>query len=585
MQQIPTKTSGNPIPRRLSTAGKGSLLALFAFLTSLGFSANTFAQYIKASNGGAVFGNVLETSSDSTLIWLRNPTANPVSLTGAKYYPIYGSYAFSSPDTNRTIPANDSIRIKVKFKPVHNINNLSTIVLKNNGGRGTTALAVRGICNYSKTYYSSSFGLAENALKTALKTTITANYNSLGYNNAARDQMFMSIDNKRVNGQGASVNTIECIYTGRQVIGYADRTAAQGINGAVFNTEHTFPQFFFNQNEPMRSDLFHLFPTSSNANNSRNNFPFGIATQPYSDVAVNASSKLGANSVYMPRDSQKAVAARALLYFVTRYNDYAGFVAPQEAILRTWAKQFPVNAIDRKRNDDIFSVQRNRNPFIDYPQFLDRITSVSTTNGGSNIIAADMPESTISFGNVANGVPEVYSFVVVNSGNTLLTLSNAALQVTTGSGTLAFAGGSDNSVGLFPGEAKTYLVSLTSATAGALTGNLTFTTNLPSASVTVPITANILTGLPAGGTTFRYQDPQLYPNPTSSGFNLSSPDFAGVTVLLDVLSGTGRTVLTGRYTFDASGNLSTAVNNLAAGLYHVRIRVGGYTKSYRLIKN
>src|SRR5690606_23844051 len=135
--------------------------------------------------------------------------------------------------------------------------------------------------------------------------------------------MFMNIDNKKVNGQGAAQNTLECIYTGREAVGYSDRTDAQTSD--TFDTEHTFPQGFFSQNEPMRSDLHHLFPTYSPSNNSRGNFPFGIATQPYKNDDRNYPSHLGANNVYEPHNVQKGSTARAMMYFVIRYTDYTNF--------------------------------------------------------------------------------------------------------------------------------------------------------------------------------------------------------------------------------------------------------------------
>lgn len=68
-------------------------------------------------------------------------------------------------------------------------------------------------------------------------------------------------------------DTIECVYTGRKIRA-TNRTEAQNQN---FNTEHTWPQSFFNELEPMRSDLYHLYPTDETANNVRSNFDFGRA--------------------------------------------------------------------------------------------------------------------------------------------------------------------------------------------------------------------------------------------------------------------------------------------------------------------
>ena len=63
------------------------------------------------------------------------------------------------------------------------------------------------------------------------------------------------------------------------------------------------------------------------------------------------------------------------MYFVIRYQDYSSHFAGSETVLRQWHNAFPVDAIDRKRNNDIYAAQNNRNPFIDYPQFEERITN------------------------------------------------------------------------------------------------------------------------------------------------------------------------------------------------------------------
>lgn len=48
-----------------------------------------------------------------------------------------------------------------------------------------------------------------------------------------------------------------------------------------------------------------------------------------------------AGGVFEPRDEQKGNAARSIFYMAMRYQNYTGFLNGQEAILRTWNKQFP----------------------------------------------------------------------------------------------------------------------------------------------------------------------------------------------------------------------------------------------------
>jgi endonuclease I len=275
--------------------------------------------------------------------------------------------------------------------------------------------------------YRVTQGLFGAALKTQLKTLAAQNAVALGYN-TARDEMFMEVDNKRLNGQGASINTLECVYTGRLVTGYTSRSDAQ-TNGN-FNTEHTWPQGQFGSADPMQSDMHHLFPTDETANSQRSSFPFGIVTG--TPTYQNGGSKLGSNgatTVFEPRDAHKGALARSMFYFVTRYDqNYGDFWTEngvnQESAFRNWNRRFPAGAIERRRNDDIAdnTRQRNRNPFIDHPEFVERLAAFT-----GNADFASAPEVFVSplsfnFGNVGVGDSSEFQLVIVNQGTANLTV-------------------------------------------------------------------------------------------------------------------------------------------------------------------
>ncbi|HYE77662.1 MAG TPA: endonuclease, partial [bacterium] len=331
------------------------LPALLALLTT--WSAAS-AQTLTVSGPQISFGTTTELAPVARTLTVSNPTASPITVTDAHLFGTYGQPAFGVTPATFTVAPGGSQTITVTFAPLHNIAHNSELVLVTDR-LGAVRVDLLGQGHYSRSYYNNTENLSEQALLDALKQITTAGHNALGYN-TGRDRMFMTIDNKRVNGQGASVNTLECIYTGRQITGYTSRSAAQNQG---FNTEHTWPQSLFSSANPMQSDLHHLFPTDDAANNSRSNNPFGIATQPYRNDNINAPSHLGNNNRYEPRDPQKGRTARAMLYFVTRYQNYSGYFNSQQSILRQWHHQFPVTQVDRRRNDDVLTAQGNRNPF------------------------------------------------------------------------------------------------------------------------------------------------------------------------------------------------------------------------------
>ena len=47
----------------------------------------------------------------------------------------------------------------------------------------------------------------------------------------------------------------------------------------------------------------------------------------------------------------------------------------QEKTLKRWHILDPVDAEEMERNEQIFNIQHNRNPFIDYPQLADKISN------------------------------------------------------------------------------------------------------------------------------------------------------------------------------------------------------------------
>lgn len=320
--------------------------------------------------------------------------------------------------TGFTLGPSVSRSLKVYFTPKHNIQYGSEIVLHTSSGDFT--LPIKGAGRFIESYYDSTFNKFDESLKSSLNTILATNYTSYSYN-AARDKMFMEFDNKKTNGQGATQNTLECIYTGRMAVGYTSRTDCQTNNS--FNTEHTWPQSLFGSATPMVSDLNHLFPTDDAANNYRGNNPFGMVASPVWSVG---GSK-GISTLFEPRDAQKGRTARAMLYFAIRYNNpsygLVTFFGPQEAILRTWCLQFPPDSIDRKRNTDIFGLQKNRNPFIDHPEFLERITSIA------NLSVAPSKSTIWHDAQAINKVYAVYdsinyNVIICNSGNTTIQCYN-----------------------------------------------------------------------------------------------------------------------------------------------------------------
>ncbi|MFM7216924.1 MAG: endonuclease, partial [Bacteroidota bacterium] len=427
------------------------------------------------------------------------------------------------------IPSGGSITCWIRFSPRHNIFHNSELIIEDDGLRGPLRIDLLGQGRFSNSYYSSTEDLAEEPLKNAFHTLLALNYDTLGYV-VARDSMFMQIDNLARNGQGATQNTIESCYTGALAAGYVDRTDCQTTFS--FNTEHTFPQSFFSSLEPMRSDLHHLYACDDLSNNQRGNNPFGIVN---GNIVWSGGGSKSDGSYFEPRDAQKGKASRSLLYFVLRYQDYVGFVQPQEALLRNWHAAFPPGSIERRRNDDIFTDQHNRNPFVDYPQFIERIQSVATLSVAPLVQSLDLPVDTIVYGFVAAGTTATYSYVIVNKGNQTVQLSNFTLSLTA---VYSFVGGTP-SITLQPGEALVVRILAAPLSSASANAQLTYSTSIVGQStITVPIylndaVVNSVSDAP-------HASLRIFPNPTDGLVRFSSGIGSGRLTVSDPL---GRTLL------------------------------------------
>ena len=193
----------------------------------------------------------------------------------------------------------------------------------------------------------------------------------LGYRNARR-AMYNFIDNRD--------DRIVGVYGG-----YERRLRFGGnvSNPGPINAEHTVPQSFFDEDEPMRSDLYHLFPTYNRWNSTRNNHPFReipddeatkwmVLDRYQADVPgadVDSYSEY-ANWSFEPPEDHKGNVARAVFYFYSMYPNFDLSRVGDIDMFYAWHHADPVDERERDRNDAIEERQGNRNPFIDQPEWV-----------------------------------------------------------------------------------------------------------------------------------------------------------------------------------------------------------------------
>lgn len=463
----------------LSGGGTSANLSVSGTVNAVASSSGS-SQALRLSRDSIVFATTTETGLDSATVKVFNDGSSALSCR-VHNFNFYGKKNFWTNDSVFTLNGRDSITLKIYFKPVHNLLHNSELVIRSNNGKGQVAINVRGQGSYSNSYYSSTQNLEGEALRTALNSRLASPYTQRGYNQGRLD-MFGVIDDWKQNGREpahANDNKNECVYTGR-TISYSNADLNTGtLNNAPYsmNTEHSWPQSQGADCEPMQSDLHHLFVTDGPTNSARGNKPFDNIPSP--TLTYTGGSR--ANSTHFePRDAQKGATARAMLYFALRYYNYSvgvgcpsinmSFYSGMESVLMGWHRQYAPSNIDRKRNDDVQSFQQNRNPFVDYPELLDRMSTLAGTASVPVQSGLYYPDSA-QFGTVVKGEAVSHQVVVVNYGNQTVQLSNIQYS---GSSAVTYTGSS--TVSIAPGD-KVYLELTHTGNGGNGTGSLSFTSN------------------------------------------------------------------------------------------------------------
>ncbi|MXS72898.1 T9SS type A sorting domain-containing protein [Flavobacteriaceae bacterium W22] len=259
-------------------------------------------------------------------------------------------------------------------------------------------------------YYDGTTGLSGYALKSKLHDIISSKNINWHYGDLTNYYNQTDLD---VYYDHTASNTIILmdiyseIPTGPDAYEYttANITGSSGAEGLGWNREHMMPQSTFYSNYPMYSDLFYVIPADARINQLRSNYPYGMVGSTIFYTFTN-SSRIGncaipgvayTGRVYEPINEFKGDVARSLLYFAVRYEGKLGtfnfnnntnpasdtnpldgteersFDPAYVAMLLQWHQQDPVSQREIDRNNKVYNIQKNRNPFIDNPSWVNLI--------------------------------------------------------------------------------------------------------------------------------------------------------------------------------------------------------------------
>ena len=158
------------------------------------------------------------------------------------------------------------------------------------------------------------------------------------------------------------------------------------------NREHVWPKNAgkaFPESTLAGSDAHHLRPTDNSLNSTRSDNSFGEVPQTTGNIVAENGSKsyanlcYQANSTFYPGVGYRGATARILMYMQTRWGDEYNLrfvlgngnnktIGDIETLMK-WHIEEPPTAEEKTRNEVVFGIQGNRNPFIDHPEYAEMI--------------------------------------------------------------------------------------------------------------------------------------------------------------------------------------------------------------------
>ncbi|MBP5508873.1 MAG: endonuclease [Prevotella sp.] len=261
------------------------------------------------------------------------------------------------------------------------------------------ALAAHAIDRSKLINYASSLnGKKKEALKTAVYNIIRKNDQNpsnehivLDYGNGKNKTWWGFWYTDRITG------TQECInrYSDKKFY-FESKTSNSGKVIDGMNIEHSFPKSWWGGTENSAyKDLFNLYPSDTQANSDKSNYPMGVVEQVSSQVP--GYDKVGKGTIdgvkntwcWEPGDQYKGDFSRAYMYMATRYQNYTWsgtqgkqqLVAGEWPTLKQWAytlymqwvRNDPVDQLEIDRNEAVYNIQYNRNLFVDFPYLAEYI--------------------------------------------------------------------------------------------------------------------------------------------------------------------------------------------------------------------
>ena len=298
-------------------------------------------------------------------------------------------------------------------------------------------------------YYSQANGLTGSALKSKLYTFNKPTNTSYSWSRyEAADEAYNDS------------SSVISIYTRHNILKSAH--VGSSYSWTTWNREHIYTQKAFPNS---KTDNHNIFACEGQINGYRSNLKFGeVAHNSTNQVTVfgHITDNYKTASLWEPCDEAKGEVARAVLYTSLYYNYTISSIFSSEAVCLKWHAQFPVTEREIFRNNKVYTLQGNRNPFVDHPSYANSIYNPSTPYteadplGGTPVTAPNTitlspstPTIAVSQSVTLNVTVDTGSSSVTwaSNNNSIATVSNGVVTgVTAGTATITATSTLDNTI-------------------------------------------------------------------------------------------------------------------------------------------
>ncbi|PCH68897.1 MAG: hypothetical protein COC06_08670 [Bacteroidales bacterium] len=263
-------------------------------------------------------------------------------------------------------------------------------------------------------YYQNASGKTGGELKMTLHSIIS-NHTKLPYTSKDVNDQYNVWEALKITDEDPdNTDNVLLIYTGRSEAKTHQDNGSNDPNS--WNREHIWAKSHgdFGTDRGAGTDIHHLRPCDRSVNTSRSNLFFDNGGDAHSEATECFSDK----DSWEPRDAVKGDIARMILYMAVRYEGEGNepdleltsdmslhdsslpFHGKKETLLQ-WHQQDPVDDAEKARNEKIYTIQGNRNPFIDHSEWVNTIW-VDTDSNSPSITDFSPKNGTVAISLTAN---------------------------------------------------------------------------------------------------------------------------------------------------------------------------------------